>query len=528
MSLSLALITAFLGEAIAGPLLQPLIEIAPVSEVVADGTTQAHLYVIGVFKDGEPIDGMVLKPSTRTGRVGTLEPVGEGIYHFPYTPPSVTEPTDAVITVKGKTPDKRIVNITDTIRLVPADPFKMDASSNLSEMVLGRDAVTTVTFDQSPLMGDLAVRSSAGEVKGLTNMGQGSHKVQYNADRSRDPHLAIVTAVAESGISSTLGYQVIPQLAPATQDIEGTPDAHVVLTLGSREYGPVALSSQGTVKLPTELTPGVTTGTLSEAIDGATTTSDLTFEQPESRHVLLFPLPASIPANPQLRIKMWMLVLDPTGQPDGNASPTITASTGAVNKPVHIRDGIYEIEYTPAAEAGPLDIKASLGDDLQTDMATSELLALRDGILSPTSKNPIRHVLVLPEATQVRSDGVSEVPLHIITVDAYGQPVPNSDVTLVVRTGGGTFPETVTTDDTGHASVHYLSGREEFLVRVNATSGDASGATSFVQSPGEVRWNGVPIGGQEFLQEIETTWSDALREENAPVTETDAAEVADE
>jgi len=526
MSLSLALLTALLGEATAGPLLQPLIEIAPVSEVVADGTTQAHIYVIGVFKDGEPIDGMLLKPSTRTGRVGTLESLGEGIYHFPYTPPSVSEPTDAVITVKGKTPDKRIVNISDTLRLVPADPFKMEASSNLSEMVLGRDAVTTVTFDQSPLIGDLSVRSSAGEVKGLTNMGQGSHKVQYNADRSRDPHLAIVTAVAESGISSTLGYQVIPQLAPATQDIEGTPDAHVVLALGSREYGPVPLSSQGTVKLQTELTPGVTTGTLSEAIDGTTTTSDLTIEQPESRHILLFPLPASIPANPELRVKMWMLVLDPQGQPDGNASPSITASVGAVNKPVHIRDGIYEIEYTPAAEPGPIEITASLGNELQTDLASSELLALREGTASPTSNNPIRHVIVVPLATQVRSDGVSEVPLHVITVDAFGQPVPNGEVSLSLRTGGGSLPETLTTDETGHGTAHYLAGREEFLVRVDATSGDASGATSFVQSPGEVRWNGIPIGGQEVLQEIETAWSAAVWEENTP--ETDEPEVADE
>jgi len=421
--------------------------------------------------------------------------------------------------VRGKTPDKRVVNITDTVRLLPGDPFTMEASSSLSEMVLGRDRLATVTFARSTLVGDIAVRSSAGDLSGLTDFGGGTHKVQYSASRGTDPHLGILTAVAEAGLSSTLGYQIIPQLSPATHDIEGEAGSHAVLTLGSREYGPVPLSAKGTARLPLELTPGITEGTLTTAADSTSTASPIEFELPETRHLLLFPIPASLPADPGHKVKMRVLVLDPAGQPDGNAKPTITASTGELNKPVHIRDGIYEVEYTPSAEAGPLTITATLGNDTQTDAASSEVLNLRDGLTATVSKNPLRHVILVPEATQVRSDGVSEMPLRVITVDGYGYPVPNVDVTLSLRTGGGSLPESVKTDANGLASVHYLAGREEFLVRIDAKSRTVKGATSFVQSPGAVNWQGVPIGGQENLQEIEQSWSAAVRAESEPTPE---------
>jgi len=507
---SLALFVSLSGNATAGPLLQPLIEIAPVSEVVADGTTQAHIYVIGVFKDGEPIDGMVLKASTRTGRVGTLEPAGPGIYHFTYIPPRVEEPTEATLTVRGKTPDKRVVNISETVQLLPGDPFTMTSSSTLSEMVLGRDSVSTVSFEQSTRVGDIAARASAGELKGLTGYGEGSHKLEYHAARSSDPYLGIITAVAESGHSTTLGYHVIPQLAPATQDLEGEPSSHGVVSLGSREYGPVPLSDKGTARISLELTPGITAGTLTTGREHSSTSTPFEVELNETRHILLFPIPASIPADPNLKLKARVLVLDPAGQPDGNAKPTLTASRGEVNKPVHIRDGIYEVEYTPSAEPGPVTLSAGLGNDIQSDSLSTELLPLREGLEATISDNPVRHVVLIPEGTQVRSDGVSEMPLRVLTVDGYGQPVPDVEVNLTVRTGGGTIPESVTTDAQGMATVHYLSGREEFLVRIDAQRGAVTGATSFVQSPGPVNWNGVPIGGQEILQGIETAWSEAI------------------
>ncbi len=516
MSLSLVLLASLSIDAQAGPLLQPLIEIVPVSEVVGDGTTQTHLYVVGIFKDGQPIDGMVLKPSTRVGRVGALEAVGAGIYHFSYVPPKVAEPTEAIITVKGKTPDKRIVNINETITLVPGDPFTMNASTNLAEMVLGRDDFTTVTFDDSTLVGDIAIRGSAGDLTGLTDMGGGTHKVRFEASKDKNPHLGIITAVAESGISTTLGYQVIPQLAPTTHKIEGEAGSSVVMALGNREYGPFELGEKGIAEFPMEITPGVTNAKVTTVVDRASTDSDVTIDQAESRHVLLFPLPVSMPADPDLQIKMRVLVLDATGKPDGNAKPKLTASVGALNKPVHIRDGIYEVVYTPAAEPGPLTITASLGNDVQTDTMDSELLAKRGGdLIAATTHNPVRHIVVVPEADQIRSDGVSELPLRIVTIDAYGHPVPNVEVKLRVHTGGGNIPETLTTDENGIGGVNYLAGREEFLVRIVAETDGATGVGSFPQSPGPLTWEGNPIGGQEVLQGIEKSWASLVEAELA-------------
>jgi len=516
MSLSLVLLAALSMDAQAGPLLQPLIEIVPVSEVVADGTTQAHFYVIGIFKDGIPIDDMTLKPTTKTGRVGAVDSVGSGIYHFTYTPPKVEEPTDAVITVKGKTPDKRLVNINETVTLVPGDPFTMKAESNLGEMVLGRDNFTTVTFDDSTLVGDVAIRGSTGDLTGLTDMGGGTHKVRFEAAKVKNPHLGIITAVAESGISTTLGYKVIPQLAPKTQKIEGDAGARIVLAAGNREYGPFEIGPKGYAEFPMEVTPGVTEAKLSTVVGRKTTESDVTVEQEEARHVLLFPLASSIPADPGLKVKIRALVLDATGKPDGNAKPTIAPSVGEVNKPVHIRDGIYEVEYTPAAEAGTLTITASLGSKVQVDAMDTELLAMRGtDLIAANSKNPVRHIVVIPEADQVRSDGVSEVPLRIVTIDKYGHPVPNVDVALSVVSGGGSMPEIVTTDSNGISGVNYLSGREEALVRITAATDGAQGVGSFVQSPGPLLWEGNPIGGQEILQGIEKSWTAAVEAENA-------------
>ncbi|NCG17698.1 MAG: hypothetical protein GWP91_01600 [Rhodobacterales bacterium] len=500
------------SDAMAVPLLQPLIEIVPVSDVIGDGTTQAHIHVLALFKDGEPIDGMVLKPSARQGRVTALDVAGPGLYHFGFIPPKVDKPQAVIIEVRGKTPDKRSVNISLTVMVQPADPSGLVGSSDRKEMVVGRDTRSLLTFTGGHLDGDVLLRNSAGELHDPVSLGGGVHKVRLQADERTDAHLNVVTAVSEGGLSSTVGYVVVPQLGLREQALSAEAGSVVTLQVGEREYGPSAADDQGQVVFNAALPPGVVEGQVTTIVDRVPTPLPLPIDNPDTQSLLLFPLPDHVPADAQLKIPVRAVVLDQMGAADGNTKPTFTATSGSFGESTHVGQGIYLAEYTPG-EAGDISITATLGSELQSDTDDLVLLPKRDGtsLQSHVSTNPVAHVVVLPTASQMRSDGMSSLPITFATVDFYGQPVANAELQITVEAGGGQIPETATTDEHGLVDLHYTSGNEEALVHIRASAGDGVGFGAFVQSPGRVNWDAMPVSGQKAVVAIETTWRAARK-----------------
>jgi len=129
------------------------------------------------------------------------------------------------------------------------------------------------------------------------------------------------------------------------------------------------------------------------------------------------------------------------------------------------------------------------------------------------SGNAVSHVALVPSSEHALNDGIAGTVLTIATVDTYGYPVANTDVTLSVASGGGQLPATVTTDANGLSQIQYTSGTEATLVRILAsTASGATGASSFLQVPEKTIPVDLPLSGSEAVTVIHGAW-----ENSAPV-----------
>ena len=76
---------------------------------------------------------------------------------------------------------------------------------------------------------------------------------------------------------------------------------------------------------------------------------------------------------------------------------------------------------------------------------------VRASVAASPSKNPLRHVLVIPAAQRLNNDGISSISVGVLTVDEFGYPIPNVKVSLSNPSGGGSLPKELTTDQSGSA-----------------------------------------------------------------------------
>jgi len=129
------------------------------------------------------------------------------------------------------------------------------------------------------------------------------------------------------------------------------------------------------------------------------------------------------------------------------------------------------------------------------------------------SGNAVSHVALVPGADHAVNDGASGTILTIASIDTFGYPVADAEITLAVEAGGGQLPTTVTTDANGLSQVQYTSGTDAALVRIVATTATgATGATSFLQVPEKTIPVDLPVSGSEGVAGVHGAW-----EHSAPV-----------
>ncbi len=138
--------------------------------------------------------------------------------------------------------------------------------------------------------------------------------------------------------------------------------------------------------------------------------------------------------------------------------------------------------------------------------AVGSAVEVRCQVRSAASENPLRHVVLTPGRRTVRNDGVAEMPVRVATVDAFGLPVPNVEVSLAVEHGGGTMPVTIRTDAQGLAEVAYTSGNLSTAVRIQAEAGRVGGAVAFLQVPDGVRPPEFPLTGAPLAVALDKHW----------------------
>jgi hypothetical protein len=187
------------------------------------------------------------------------------------------------------------------------------------------------------------------------------------------------------------------------------------------------------------------------------------------------------------KVALTARALDAAG--NGLAGRTIECDAVGAKADAPMRDaggGSYQATFTPV-----------VGSAVQ----------VRCRVRTPASANPLRTVALVPGRPTIRNDGVAEMPILVASVDAFGLPVANVDVSLAVEHGGGTMPATVRTDANGLAEVSYTAGIHPTAVRVVARAGRVSGGTSFLQVPDGVTPVVIPPTGTALHTKIQAAWT---------------------
>ena len=125
-------------------------------------------------------------------------------------------------------------------------------------------------------------------------------------------------------------------------------------------------------------------------------------------------------------------------------------------------DGTYTLELATTGR-GPVDIITA--------------------VKAPAAGNPVRDLTLVPTRTRLPPDGLSSSTLTILTLDEFGYPVADTELTLDLRSGDGQLPKTAKTDATGIAQVTYTAGRTAGVVHVEVEGGGITRALGLVQLP---------------------------------------------
>jgi hypothetical protein len=362
----------------------PVVELLPVGDAVADGKTPVTLNVLALGTDGQPINGLRLRPSVQGGTAGEFIEIGGGLYKVDVTPTVSSVMGTLSVTLKGKTDDRHTVSETALIPLRPAPGVGMSVATNPEVVVLSKTPQATLSFGLPTDTGSLRVAAGTGEVANITNMGGGRYSARFAVPKVNYPHLAILTAVDPNNPAAH-GWAVIPLFGSVDYPVTSTPNANVILKIGGREFGPIQANAQGKAGIPVEVPPGVSSATLISVVDGRAVEEAIDLRVPETKRLQLFPLPKSLPATARVRIPVRVVVLTPTGQPDTRAVVDIVASAGTMSAVTHEGNGVFMATYA-APESNtqlPVEVSAKIrGSSIQEDKLELSLLPPGPALLS--------------------------------------------------------------------------------------------------------------------------------------------------
>jgi len=131
------------------------------------------------------------------------------------------------------------------------------------------------------------------------------------------------------------------------------------------------------------------------------------------------------------------------------------------------------------------------------------------GTAMPTATgNPLRGVVVFSSKHRLPNDGLSSSLITIVAVDEFGYPVPGIKVDLGVLGEIGSLPDTVTTDSQGLAQVFYTAGRQAGIAHIVAKAGDFSTGAAIIQAPADALSGLIlPTAGNRTNKDWVSAWS---------------------
>jgi len=233
-----------------------------------------------------------------------------------------------------------------------------------ARLVLGRDAGADLELRTSE-SAKVTFSTSIGTVTGAQRHGE-VVRARFHAPPLRAPTVALVLAQIDDGGERELRWVSIPLSGSDTMVIETRPGSKVEAVVAGQVQGPAAAESDGTVRLPMVVPPGVRQATL-KITDrlGNQNEKPLDLDPPPYSRLRLAARAAAV--NPVTPIEVEIFVVKPDGTPDDEAEVTLASEAGEVSMEGRAGPGVYLAEYLPPeGSTGSARLEAKANGQLAT------------------------------------------------------------------------------------------------------------------------------------------------------------------
>ncbi len=424
------------------------VELAPPTTIQADGREQIMLRV---RLQGADPDAARVRGSASHGPVGGAVHLGGGLYELPWIPGRVERATRVTLTVRVA--GRQQGEVTREVLLVPGDRQLEQLGSAPERLVLGASDGATLSIQLSSEGGwsadDLALRTSAGEISDLVDLGQGRFRARYHAPQTNFPQIALVSGYLRSHPSLVVASGQIPLFGKVDFPVPGTPGEQVYLALGAQEFGPVEVGANGQAQVPIVVQPGMQEGTRLVVGEPRSAGTTLDLQIPSAPRLMWMQEHVSVRADGDRPVPIRVMAVRPDGLPDLDAPLSITASAGRLGAVTHVGQGVHEVMYTPPLTRSVLEasLLARLDDDpTHADAMTIRLVPVPETSVrtqaSATSLGPMQTALSVD--VDVRRGSGRRLAGQELEVEVFGgvlsQPpldLGAGDYRIEVRADGG-------------------------------------------------------------------------------------------
>lgn len=439
---------------------------------------------------GAPLDGLDLRAAANVGQVQAIAALGAGSYSAVYVPPSMPFPQVALISVWDANDPEMVFGF-----------FRINLTGKVDYPVDARAPGVTLIFTVGDRTFPPVVSDATGKASVPITVPPGER-------------YATVELIQPNGARSTqqIDLQVPPfnRLvlggAPTFLPSDGQSTARIrifaVDGTGKPADGQNILvsASQGKVSQTKFLGNGLYEAEyMAPWLDAASTTTitaSIVGEEAASTDSIdlgLEPAPATA----------VVLVADPSTVTPDDSKVTLTARLmDEKGEPARGKQGV---EFRTAE--GPLTNVKSLGKSAYTvDMPVTWNVRSRAQVIAAVRGNrqAVRQLIALPMNDWVMTG--QKVPVTVISLDAYGNPVADVAVNVSVSGGGGTVTGSVQTDARGLGTIVYTAGELSGLATLQFTAGDAKYVAPIWQSADSLKSFDFPVSGGQRQGRTLSKW----------------------
>jgi hypothetical protein len=440
---------------------------------------------------GTPVPGLSLKAQSNAGTVSAVVDAGGGNYTATFTPPTTPFPQVAVVSVWALE-DPEGINGFFRIPLVGAVRYPVETRRpNASiEFTVGDTTFPAVTADAN----------GRAEVPIEVPPGIGSAKVKLTETSGATSDLQIDLQVPPA---NRLAMGGLPEFLPADGESEAKISLFAVDAKGRPADGQTInlLASQGKVTNVKFVGDGryeamfkapaldsAARVRLTATIQGeeavSTQTYELGLEPGVPGEVRLTAAPEQLTPNDK-KVALTAHLLDDKGQPfQGSQSVVFRTAEGPINNTKVGGQGVFTAE---------LPVVWNVRTRVQA------LASIRG------NRQPVTQLVALPLDDQVLTG--QKMPISVLSLDRYGNPVADVAVNVTVRSGGGQVTASVQTNAQGIGTVLFTAGQLAGLALVDFVAGEASYTAPLWQGTDYTKGFEFKVSGGQRQGRILSKWN---------------------